>query len=300
MRRYIITWESALAMPDESAFTPQAYVAQDLSAAIYRDCPCIFMGTNQWAVKASQSADELSDSYAAFYNRVCYIRDHYPNSKVIVTIVPEKDYLIDRLFFRTGTYDGIDHQLNILAEKLTHINATLSFFDPLTDMEQYQSLGDFIYPDSHLPARNYLQILAYQLTYLGINWSEVESSVKLYMREEYCDLSEKFLGMHNAPYNLLSPNFANADVKLIGGNETFQVPLGDTKQAFVNSNPILDDSVLILGDSHSSIFSSRKMTYSWACIARETEFYWNPCGVRSDGPPTQHGIVVMEISLRFV
>ena len=300
MQRYVGSWDAIRNSSDDTLFEPLAHISTDLSAALFGKCPCIFMGTNNWAVKAVLPEAELSPAFDIFFNRVAQIRMQYKKSRLIVTIAPEKDYLIDALYYKSGNYSGIEKQILKLKSRLSGIDAGLCFFESLIGMERYQKIEDFAYPDSHLTARNYIQMFANQLVEFGVDWPTIERRIGFSPRREYCDLSNKLNGHGDKAYFLPSPDIHLTDVSIIGGFDYFQDPLGETWQRFTNGNPAFQKSVLILGDSHSSIYSSRKLTYAWASVARETEFHWNPCGVRGDGPRIDPDFVILEISLRFI
>jgi hypothetical protein len=176
----------------------------------------------------------------------------------------------------------------------------MCFDEYVNPLSRYQSLEDYKYPDSHLPTRNYIQKFARFSTAVGLDWQKIACRLKVQQDREFCDLNDKLVGLPDNPVLFNSPKFIDEEVELIDGHSSFASPLGDTKQVLKNNNFVDGRSLLILGDSHCSIFSKKKLTYLCANTFAEVEFRWNPCGVRSPVEAVKHPIILIEITQRFV
>lgn len=300
LRRYALSWPASRAEDGDAAFDPTRHLSADLSAALLGDCPCIFLGSNDWAVQAMAPVEALKDSISLFARHIRYVRKQYQNCQVLAVIVPEKDFLMDVLFARTGDYAGMAEAMRRLSVELNESGITLLFNQFIDGLEQYQQREELLHFDTHLPPRNYIQILANVLESLHLEWQEVEPTLRIIPGEEPHDLLEKLVTTSEVQQPVYVPDFPDAAVSLSAGDESYRMPLGETWQRHVNENPIIPRKVLLLGDSHSSIYANRKLNYLFSSIFAQTEFHWNPCGTRGILPETDADIVILEISQRFL
>jgi len=298
--RYASSWPAHDAENPDAPFNPRAHMTEDLSAAMFGECPCIFLGTNDWALRAVATADELRTKVRNLANHIRGIRDRYIDRTMVLIVVPEKDYLIDHVFLKSGNYFGMCEIMRELSGLLQELGIVLLFEQPISGLEDYQVIADFTYRDSHLPTLNYIQIFAAAIEAFGHDWQSVREHLRLAAREVYFDLVAKLDESQPNPHTVSSPFFDAAEVSLVAGSDNFRSPLGDTWQLNRNTVPIVGKKILLLGDSHSSIFSQRKLNYLFGCTFAETEFHWNPCCVRSTIPETDADYIVLEISQRFV
>ena len=171
---------------------------------------------------------------------------------------------------------------------------------PILGMDNYMKLAEMEYWDSHLHGKNYIGIFSQALRALGLDWATAKPHVGLTRIPAYGDLSDKFSIRPTMPRDVYLPNVGAARTSLLAGSETFEDPLGKTWQLIGNEAPVIDRSVCILGDSHSSIFSKRHLTYLFASLYRRCEFFWNPCEIRGYSNMQPCDDIVMEISCRFV
>ena len=100
--------------------------------------------------------------------------------------------------------------------------------------------------------------------------------------------------------NFIFPCFHDDTAELIYGNTTFDSPLGNTVQKFVNRNAKIKLKVSIFGDSHSSIYLQKRFTYLYASLFERCEFHWIPWGGEPENFASDADLVVMEISQRFL
>lgn len=299
--RYIDSWQSSLSHDHGTPFEPRAYVSDDLSSALYHSSPCIFMGSNSWAVAATTERPK-QESYLSFLAaRIQSIREYNPDAVMVVSVVPEKDYTISRMFeSETDEIRELTESMLTFKRILAAHDIHLIFDEYLEGLSKYQSIADYDYPDSHLPTANYLQIFARQLSFVGIPWENVEKNLLINAQPEYLDMVDKLQLGFNNPVQFALPQMNSSHVKLIGGSETFGDPLGDTVQVLLNEAPMDEREILILGDSHSSIYGRKKLTYLLANIFSKTTFNWNPCGFREEITKVPYPIIFLEVTQRFL
>lgn len=285
---------------DSAPFDPSAYLSQDLSCAIYHDCPCIFMGSNSWATAAELDPETQASRISSMAVRIGAIRKANPKAIMVVAVVPEKDYIIDRMFTLNRRGDGLTESMALFRKKLAEFDIQMVFDEYIEGLAHHQAIEDYAYPDSHLPTANYIQILAGQLAHADVPWKEVRSRLSVQQQPEYCDLVDKLrLGINN-PIEFSLPQIAGAELSLIDGTDSFSEPLGDTTQVFSNPDLIDERDLLLLGDSHSSIYTRKKLTYLNAHVFSNTTFQWNPCGFRNEVRSVPQPVIFMEISQRFL
>ena len=298
--RYASTWLGDEIDNHDLAFNPRAHLSEDLSAAMLGTSPCIFLGTNDWAVRATAPFNSLKSKVEQFAAHLSSVRATYSGKTLTLIVVPEKDYVIDSLFLKTRYYSEMKDAIKYLCKLVNDMGINFICNQSFDGLENYQSLIDFEYPDTHLTSRNYSHIYAFALQGIGYDWADFKGLLKFEVAPEYLDLPDKFQGFQPNPYEVSTPVFPHSDISMSGGFADFQNPLGDTWQKFSNSSPVVDKSVLILGDSHSSILERRKLTYFFAASFADLEFRWNPCGIRGEIPKTEADHVILEISQRFI
>jgi hypothetical protein len=298
--RYIDSWDVWDEANGSAPFDPLAYVSKDLSCAMLYGCPCVFMGSNTWAVSVESDPGLYINKMSQLATRICAIRLANPNAIMSVSVIPEKDYIVERMFKSEDRNFALDEPMQMLRTALASCDIRMIFDEYLDGLSAYQTIDNYAYPDSHLPSENYIQVLARQLAHADIPFAQVHERLMLQPMNEYCDLVDKLsLGIENPiPFRL--PNISGPEPELIAGTQSFATPLGETKQVFSQAMPIDSRKVLILGDSHSSVYTKRKLTYLNAHIFGGTDFHWNPCGIRAVVGEVPHEIITMEISQRFL
>lgn len=296
--RFARSWP-AFEAPDDAAFSPERHLSHDRSTARWSEMPCIFMGTNGWAAKAHAPAAEPLAAAGRFARHVERVAAAYPGARVVLVIMPEKDYLADRLFRRDPAYDGIERATGALAGHCRAAGIPAVHEAVFHGMARFQSPADFLYPDSHLPARSTVQAFAFALQAMGLDWDAVRDRVRFERRPEHCDLADRLAGAGPAVQSVLAPRLLGTTPRLVGGREGLAAPLGDTTEEWACDDPVFDRRALILGDSHSSIYAGRKLTHLVASSFRRTRFDWNPCAVRAAPPAWDADVVLLEVSQRF-
>jgi hypothetical protein len=297
---YAQTWFDTLIGSDCSVFNPREYLVEDLSAIMLGKCPVIFMGSNRWAEKTYFDYSEHEKSISNLISRLKALRETYKNQKIIVAIVPEKDYAIDYMFISSGRYKNIEAAIEYISQEIAQFGIGLVFNKQLQGLNKYMQLGDFAYYDSHLTGRNYIQYFGEIIKALGIEFTEIHDQLSMKEIEVYGDLFGRFASSTDIPQYTYLPHYPNAQINLTDGCKSLRLPLRDTWQSLFNKNAIVEGEILILGDSNSSILDERRLTYLASGTFRRTDFYWNPCGVRTDVPESTPDYVLLEIASRFV
>jgi pentatricopeptide repeat protein len=297
---YAHTWFDTLSNSDEAVFNPREYLSEDLSAIMFGRCPVIFMGTNRWAEKTYRESSQHEEPMSKMILNLKRLREIYKNQRIVIAVVPEKDYVINSMFIGCGRYGEIDKAVEIFKREIAKLDMVLIFNSPLKGLNNYMEIGDFEYPDTHLTGRNYIQFFSGISNAFELNRTEIDEQLSMERVEVYGDLFGRFSSLSSIPEHTFVPHYPNAMMTLADGFKSFGSPLSSTWQRIFNENPIADEDVLILGDSHASILDQRRLTYLVSGAFRRTEFYWNPCGVRKEVPETTAKYAIMEISCRFL
>ncbi len=297
---YISTWTAFANPNDDAAFAPTSHLSADRSAVKYENSPVIFEGTNRWAWKPYFTNAALTQKLSDLERLVAQIRDSNPKARMILVLIPEKDHVISHYLRKETRFDAIERAVDTLSRDLVARGIPVIFTEPFVEIDRFLSLADFQYGDSHLPSRYYLTVFGFLLQALGISWSLVRDHIGLQQLPEFGDLSIKFENNQPSQVLALQPDIPGAAARQTAGTTSFADPLGETWQEFRNDQALIDQSVCILGDSHSSVFAQRKLTYLFANTFRDTHFEWNPCGIRQKPNVAAYNNVVLEVSSRFV
>lgn len=301
LRYYINTWTDLSARDDDKPFNPAQYLSPDRSAAMYGLCPVIFEGTNEWAFKPYRSKTHFDEKFGGFTKRIAKLRETFPSQKISLLVVPEKDYLISTYLLQESRFREIRAALHDFGRTLNELSVEFIFDEPLSNIATLQNLQQFEYFDTHLLASHYVSLFKQMMMSFGIELALVEPAISLVKKDVYGDLAHKFDVSPSGPYQTTAPFVQHSTATLTAGSQTFEKPLGDTWQLFDNATPTLDQTICILGDSHSSIFDQRRLTYLAACTYRQCAFYWNPIGLRPDALENiDQDHILLEISQRFI
>lgn len=284
----------------EKNFNPEHFLTDDMSAAMIGKWPVVFMGTNYWAIKPYMSLDDHLVKMNQIYKRINEIRLQFPKSDISCVIVPEKDYVLDNYFNIEYKFNVIDDLISDLNKFCVNIGIKFHFSDYLDALKKYEKREDFQYPDTHLPARHYVQIYSKILKGIGIHWPDISSNFTMIDLPVYGDLSRKFTSLDFGPNITKSISVNNENLNVQAGMPTFGDPLGSTWQSIKNFNPLISDKVLILGDSHSSILDQHRLTYLFAATFETCDFFWNPLGLRGTIEYSDADFIIIEISQRFL
>lgn len=298
LKYYVVTWRHQV--DPHAVFDPEVFVSRDLSAIYLGDSPVVFEGTNCWAEKCYLSREDHLEKMETLYARCQRFRLQNPNGQICLMLIPEKDFVINQLFLGGNRYDVILGVVQELQSRLAQLEISLVFEEPLVGLSSYMTPKDFYFPDSHLPPRVYVQYFAQAIKKLGLSWDLVSPSIAMEQMKVYYDLSTKFKGGRDHSFDSFELLVKDSEVSQTSGSAYFESPLGQTSQFFMNGRNIFDHNVKLLGDSHSSIYSQRRLTYLFANTFKKSEFHWNPSGVRHETELNDGDIVVLEISSRFV
>ena len=284
----------------DAAFSPRLAITEDLSAGMLGERPIIFMGTNHWAAKPYLSLEYHIEKVTSYANHLKRIREIFRKNRVILSIVPEKDYVIDKHFLQTGRFQVVDEAMSYLAQLCSDIEIPMLFNEYLAPLREYETEADFSYFDTHLPGKHYVQIFSQILGQCGHSWQEIVGCFTMLDNQKYGDLRAKFADLATFPPLPKLPALKAERLAIVAGTPSFGETLGSTWQSISNETPLLPGKALVLGDSHSSILAQRHLTYLCAAAFEKCLFYWNPVGVRETPEPTDADFVILETSLRFV
>ena len=93
---YIKNWFVSDESSNKAQFRPGRFLSLDRSAILYGSIPVIFEGTNFWCRKPYLKRRNINEKVSQLINLASRIRECNPNSKILLIVVPEKDYLISR------------------------------------------------------------------------------------------------------------------------------------------------------------------------------------------------------------
>jgi hypothetical protein len=296
----ITSWFPLLPADDAVHFEPGSFVADDLSAAMLGPCPVVFMGSNDWATKPFFSLEAHINKSEVYIKHLHKLTTIFPGKTIVLVVVPEKDYVIDKQFLGTDRFTAIDTAMEWLAKACRKDGVAFLFSEYLEPMKRYDTLSEFEYFDTHLSSRHYIQIFARILKALGFAWADIATHFTIIDDQRCGDLSTKFGPRRPSPRRSRIPYSKVSDCRLTAGTTSFAEPLGATWQNIANAHPLKAGKVLLLGDSHSSILTQNRLTYLLASTFEQCDFFWNPFGVREAPVATDADIVVMEISQRFL
>ena len=284
----------------DAAFSPRLAITEDLSAGMLGERPIIFMGTNYWAAKPYLSLEYHIEKVTSYANHLKRMREIFRKNRVVLSIVPEKDYVIDKHFLQTGRFQVVDEAMSHLARLCSDMEIPMLFNEYLAPLREYETEADFSYFDTHLPGKHYIQIFSRFLRQCGHSWQDIVGCFTMLDNPGYGDLRAKFGDLATVPPLPKLPALKAERLAIVAGTPSFGEPLGSTWQSISNETPLLPGKTLVLGDSHSSILAQRHLTYLCAAAFEKCLFYWNPVGVRETPEPTDADVVILETSLRFV
>ena len=294
------SWIGLQKVDPDSPFSPHRVVTEDLSAGMLGERPIIFMGTNCWAAKPYLSLEHHLDKVTIYAKHLQRMREIFRRNKLVLSIVPEKDYVIDKHFLQTGRFQWVDKALSHLARLCSDLESPLLFNEYVTPLREYETESDFSYFDTHLPGKHYIQIFSHFLGQLGYRWHDISGAFTMRSNTDGGDLQTRFGDVATQSPLPMVPALQTERLAVVAGTPSFGDPLGSTWQSISNETPLLRGKVLVLGDSHSSILAQKRLTYLCASTFEECLFYWNPVGVRETPEPSDADFVILETSLRFV
>lgn len=279
---------------DENLFNPFGFLSRDLSSVIYEQCPVIFSGSNSWSVKKYLQLHEFEDSYNRFCAHVNRLLGCINAESVLVVVVPEKDMFISDCRDELALYDALSKFVEMCA---AFCKSKKCHFDFTTTLPVKKNVSDYKYPDSHLPFLYYESLFFRILGLLGNKY--FGDHLKYKTCTFWGDLAKKFIPILDEKYDINVLDFSNTP-ELVSGNENFVEPLNSIEQYFINSNPLFDKSVLVLGDSHSSLYREKRLVYLLGNTFRQVDFKWKPFGYGCERIDKKYDLVIIEGSLRFL
>lgn len=281
-------------------------ISDDKSAKIIGSNYYIHQGTNYWNrawLTTNRWDDRWDKQFVTWQNQLYKFEQRLAHKAVlgaVALVIPEKDTL--------ARFEGIDFSsgnmlpslfVNSLSVKLKQ----LKFIYPVVSLLRKNHPLRFMLPDSHLTAHDYWVIFCEILESLQLSSFLEHVSVDFILSEQAGDLSYKFKNFQYSAKQLLSINFKGcAQPVVVSGASEFASPLRNSHVVFSNPSPLINKTVLLMGDSHCSIGSNPYLTYMFSSIFSEVSFYWDPFLINNMLPDSDStwDIVIGEISERFV
>lgn len=296
---YIQSWHKVECPNPVSPPSIHRFISQDLSSIFLGNAPVIFQGTNNWAEKPYLPIDSYVSRLRILKGIAELIRACNPDRQIVAVIVPEKDYLISQILLLEDRFTVLEQAIAEFSQDLSSLDIQCIFNEPFMPLLGHGSIEDYAYPDSHLLGRDYIHIFYHILRALNIDNKDISSRITLERSIVFNDLSDKFDPRLPSLTNELCPVIASESCNLSDGHSNFCKPLGQTWQTIINNNQTSEQSLLLLGDSHSSIYTQKKLNYLLSNAFRQTRFEWNPFSVRQPTAQISSDIIILEISLRF-
>jgi hypothetical protein len=216
----------------------------------------------------------------------------------VVLVVPEKD-TIARL--ATSDFNNSGNLPMLFMQNIAKKIDQNKFHFPLRQLLEIVSDDSFSHPDSHLSPIFYWEIFKQIINQWGLDSYIQEFIPEEVLRPGGGDFTSKFLNedTNGMMREFTSPNSSAS--KIIGGSPEFESPLRNSRVSFFNEFAVFGSSVLILGDSHSSLGSSPYLTSIFTYFFKEVSFFWNPCNLYEIELDKQnYDFCLCEISQRFV
>ena len=280
-------------------FSIKKFISDDLSGIMYANIPIIFMGTNCWAEKQYLSEDILWLYFEKWRNHVINAISSI-EKPVFLVVVPEKDVIIKRIVGGMVAGDGkCEATIERFLADFRGLVCGSSFMDCSLGAED-KDVADYSYYDSHLLTKDYISIFSEIMRGFALTNPSITSDLGVENDILWGDLDFK-LDNPNRKGDFQYPKIANRVVTQVAGKPTFSDPLRDTWQSFRCENAPLKGKVVIFGDSHSSIYSQRKLTYLLANTFEFCDFYWDSlCMSGRFDKFSGADYIVLEISERFL
>lgn len=290
--------------------------SDDLSGCIAGKIPIILMGSNLWQIKRSENegmAKARASKLASLISGRMNINKRIP---MVNVVIPEKDHYCAGIVGTQGYYSAIEAGVRSFFETYSNSISTFKYFNIYSlpselDKEdiRIRHCLDLSYFDSHLPLSYYIDIAKSILKELGIEFDSTLCNSYLTTKLGYGDLGVK---LHKRPLDYTGEIAHSIDIEMLEHNRllkyspnVFEQPLSSTCQTIFNHQAKSEATVLILGDSHSSIMSQSKLTTLIAMHVSKVIFRWNPYLVNDtfkedDLTNLAPDLIVNEISERFL
>lgn len=260
-------------------------------------------GTNNWnrtwlpTTQWSEVWDTHLRNWQLQMNNSLKIAEAVKANRFQFLFVPERDTLTRATI--PGLFQGGFLPL-LLIQKLTDAAPPNSVLFPVQELVQKGDLhARLLLSDSHLSAEDYWTIFSLLMERFDLaRYAQVP--VQFGSMAGVGDLASKFGGSVSERQTIL---FDLPDAECVMGSTEFQSPMRDNHLAFENDKAPVQKSLLIMGDSHSSIGGNPFLTFIARHFFRYVEFTWNPFDVHQAGTASlsrkQFDYVLFETSQRF-
>lgn len=294
---YIKSWVDYF--PINHLFSIDKFISSDLSAILYKNIPVILFGSNDWAEKRYLPKERLRLNIRKWHDHILSAFESI-GKPILLVVVPEKDTIIRNIDCEDSARLGFCEE--VIIESLSTISGSVHdwLFIHNAQHPDMPFIDNYKYYDSHLLSQDYLKIYNAAINKLfgvnhlvphdvvyeeGILWGDLD--VKLNSSKQIDDFK----------YPLITERSA---FQLTGTN-TFADPLHNTWQSFSCNEAPIRGRLAIFGDSHSSIYAQKKLTYLFANTFEFCDFYWDPfCSSGEFSRAVNADYVIFEISERFM
>ena len=307
-----------LALEDISGFPVNAFdlrlVSDDLSGCMAGSIPILFMGSNFWQVKRSEPTEIAKQRAHKLASIISGRMKCFNDCRVVNVVIPEKDHYCASLIGARISYDSIEAGVSIFLEtcssQLQNGQCTTIYSLPKEHTAEHQRpvCNKMAYYDSHLPISYYYETAKLILSQLAIDFNPSLCAKILSTKLKYGDLGAK-LYKESGKYKgeeiqCLATEKLDLNSICYTPNDLGS-PLSSTRQTIDNKTSENDISILILGDSHSSVMDQSKLTAILALHVSKVNFIWNPYLVNgllheSELERYKPDLIVNEISERFI
>lgn len=247
-----------------------------------------------WSAKWNQQLTVWQDQLKKTEDRVKLLC----NKDYLIVVIPEKDSI--SRFITNDFKNSSINPLLFMSALNTKIDKN-KFLFPLYDLVSLGADLDFKQPESHLTPECYWKIFTIILSQWDLD-SVLNNTICISkISDKYGDLRSKFPpGVVDNPVKTLESFDCNNSSITYGAKE-FMNPLRNSFVRWTNESAPIKSSLLILGDSHSSLGDSPYLTSIFSFFFEEVSFYWNPCYLYDvELDKKNYDYCLCEISQRFI
>ena len=294
---YVNSWIDHFSM--EHPFILDRFISNDLSAVLYKTIPVILFGSNDWAEKRYLPKNRLNLNQIKWQEHILRALST-TGKRIYLVIVPEKDTIIRGIEGEGGApKDFCD---DIIIQNLSSFgdsSCNLSSFAQIREKSDTSLIDIYRYYDTHLLSKDYVNIY-YEAIHKIFGINNLDLNKVVYEEDTlWGDLDSKLKNpdrMHNFKFPLITER----SVCQVAGTKTFADPLSTTWQSFVCKDAPIKGRIAIFGDSHSSIYAQKRLTYLFANTCEYCDFYWDPFCLSGDfSKASDADYIIFEISQRF-
>ena len=290
---------------DDATLAPTSYkVSAELSAKSVGTSYFLHAGTNAWnrawlpTTRWDTRWDTHIRNWSGLVAKSAQLADTFGTRAYQFLFVPEKDTLT-----RAGDPGLFQSGLLPMLSMMELMNAAPkgSVLFPVLDLvREIDPALRLRTPDSHLSGQDYWLMFCRVMERFGLSHAVEDVDIAFDMEDFVGDLSSKF-GVTGAQRQVI--RIGLPDARQTYGEPTLQLPLRTNHVVFTNPDAPVKRSLLLLGDSHSSVGGNPFLTYIARHFFRDVEFAWSPFNVHNYPADyfqrSQYDYLLCETSQRF-